>query len=151
MLEKGATTFWETFPSTTGKHWSRSLCHGWSAAPAYFLSTQILGIQPAEPGYTHVLITPHTYGLHHAEGTVPTPRGDIHTRTTEHWTIEITLPPNTPATLRYENNHKKPLYIKWRPRNNTTNKWRMGGAASTRQPNSLPGATIMIKKRARHL
>ena len=113
MLEKGATTFWETFPSTTGKHWSRSLCHGWSAAPAYFLSTQILGIQPAEPGYTHVLITPHACGLHHAEGTVPTPRGDIHvhwTRTAEHWTIKITLPPNTPATLRYENTHKEPLY-----------------------------------------
>ena len=51
MLEKGATTFWETFPSITDSgHWSRSLCHGWSAAPAYFLSTQVLGCETYSTG-----------------------------------------------------------------------------------------------------
>lgn len=78
MLEKGATTFWETFPGHIGSgHWSRSLCHGWSAAPAYFLSTQVLGVKPAEPGYSRVRIAPQPFNLTWAEGVVPTPRGPI--------------------------------------------------------------------------
>jgi hypothetical protein len=78
MLEKGATTFWETFPGHIGSgHWSRSLCHGWSAAPAYFLSTQVLGVKPIEPGYSRVRIAPQPVNLTWAEGVVPTPRGPI--------------------------------------------------------------------------
>jgi alpha-L-rhamnosidase len=79
MLDKGATTFWETFPGTLGGgHWSRSLCHGWSAAPAYFLSTQVLGVTPLEPGYRKVRIAPQTFGLTWARGQVPTPHGPIY-------------------------------------------------------------------------
>ncbi len=78
MLENGATTFWETFPGHIGSgHWSRSLCHGWSAAPAYFLSTQVLGVKPAEPGYSRIRIAPQPFNLMWAEGVVPTPRGPI--------------------------------------------------------------------------
>lgn len=78
MLEKGATTFWETFPGHIGSgHWSRSLCHGWSAAPAYFLSTQVLGVKPAEPGYRRIRIAPQPFNLRWAEGIVPTPRGSV--------------------------------------------------------------------------
>lgn len=76
MLEKGATTFWETFPGDVSSgHWSRSLCHGWSAAPAYFLSTQVLGVTPASPGYRRIRIAPKTFNLQWASGTVPTPHG----------------------------------------------------------------------------
>lgn len=78
MLEKGATTFWETFPGFIGAgHWSRSLCHGWSAAPAYFLSTQVLGVTPSAPGYARVRIAPQPFNLRWASGIVPTPRGTI--------------------------------------------------------------------------
>ncbi len=78
MLEKGATTFWETFPGHIGSgHWSRSLCHGWSAAPAYFLSTQVLGVKPIEPGFKRIRIAPQTFNLQWAEGVVPTPHGPI--------------------------------------------------------------------------
>ena len=78
MLEKGATTFWETFPGTDDSgHWSRSLCHGWSAAPAYFLSTQVLGVKPAAPGYARIRIAPQPFNLLWASGTVPTPRGPV--------------------------------------------------------------------------
>jgi hypothetical protein len=78
MLEKGATTFWETFPGFIGAgHWSRSLCHGWSAAPAYFLSTQVLGVTPAAPGYARIRIAPQPFHLRWARGTVPTPRGPV--------------------------------------------------------------------------
>jgi hypothetical protein len=78
MLEKGATSFWETFPGFIGGgHWSRSLCHGWSAAPAYFLSTQVLGVQPIEPGYARIRIAPQPWHLRWARGVVPTPRGPV--------------------------------------------------------------------------
>ncbi len=78
MLEAGATTFWETFPGhVAGGHWSRSLCHAWSAGPAYFLSAQVLGVTPLGPGYSKVRIAPHPGSLTWASGTVPTPRGDI--------------------------------------------------------------------------
>ena len=79
MLDKGATTFWETFPGTLGGgHWSRSLCHGWSAAPAYFLSTQVLGVTPTAPGYRKVRIAPRAFHLSWARGQVPTPLGPIY-------------------------------------------------------------------------
>jgi alpha-L-rhamnosidase len=78
MLEKGATTFWETFPGFIGNgHWSRSLCHGWSAAPAYFLSTRVLGITPAAAGYKKIRIAPEPFHLTWASGTVPTPHGPV--------------------------------------------------------------------------
>ncbi|MDB5078090.1 MAG: alpha-L-rhamnosidase [Chloroflexi bacterium] len=78
MLEKGATTFWETFPGFIGNgHWSRSLCHGWSAAPAYFLSTRVLGVTPAAAGYRRIRIAPEPFHLTWANGTVPTPHGPV--------------------------------------------------------------------------
>jgi alpha-L-rhamnosidase len=111
MLEKGATTFWETFPGFIGSgHWSRSLCHGWSAAPAYFLSTQVLGVKPAAPGYARIRITPQPFNLRWASGVVPTPRGavtvswqvnesgvlDLQYDAPEGCEIEVVLPQTTP-------------------------------------------------------
>ncbi len=89
MLEKGATTFWETFPGRigsghSGEHWSRSLCHGWSSGPAYFLSRYVLGVTPTAPGYRRVKIAPRTFGLTHAAGDVPTPLGTI----TVSWSLD---------------------------------------------------------------
>ncbi len=37
MLEKGATTFWETISGAEDFNGAGSLCHGWSAIPAYYL------------------------------------------------------------------------------------------------------------------
>jgi alpha-L-rhamnosidase len=84
MIEKGATTFWEMFPaeSSDGRpiHWSRSLCHGWSAAPTYFLSSQVLGVIPLVAGYRKIRIQPQSLGLTWAEGRIPTIHGDIFVR-----------------------------------------------------------------------
>jgi hypothetical protein len=41
MIDYGATTAWETLTPRTRSH-----CHAWSAAPAYFLSTYVLGVRP---------------------------------------------------------------------------------------------------------
>jgi hypothetical protein len=114
MLEKGATTFWETFPGYRKNHWSRSLCHGWSAAPTYFLSTQILGIQPTAPGYARVRITPHSFTLDWAEGTIPTPHGDIYirwTRTRQGLEVETSLPAGVSGELAGEDPTGQPEYL----------------------------------------
>ena len=39
MLSCGATTFWETIDGWHAFSDAGSLCHGWSALPAYYLKT----------------------------------------------------------------------------------------------------------------
>jgi hypothetical protein len=75
MVQVGATTFWEMLGST------RSNCHAWSAAPTYFLSRYVLGVHPEGPGFQKVLFQPQLLDLKYAQGTVPTPAGNI----TVHW------------------------------------------------------------------
>jgi hypothetical protein len=86
MLESGATTVWESFPSgTTGRGGfpTRSHCHAWSSAPSYFLNRIVLGIKPTSAGVQTVDISPRLAGLTWARGAVATPRGPIHVS----WTV----------------------------------------------------------------
>ena len=76
LLESGLTTCIETFKS--GKDWTRSVAHAWSASPAIFLMTEVLGIQPIKPGYTEFIIEPKPSGLNFAKGSVVTPYGRIY-------------------------------------------------------------------------
>ncbi len=106
MLDFGATTFWEDFNLewTTnaaridelvpaGKRdihgdcgdycyvgFRHSFCHGWASGPTAFLSQQVLGVRPLEPGFRQVRIAPQLGGLKWAEGTYPTPHGPIRVR-----------------------------------------------------------------------
>lgn len=82
MLDIGANTCTETFPSDNylgylQGHYTRSYCHAWSAAPAYFMGAYILGVRPLEPGSRKVLIDPAPCGLKWARGSVPVPGGRI--------------------------------------------------------------------------
>ncbi len=83
MVDAGADTFWEFWSAKTNLsidnsgRLTRSHCHAWSAAPAYFLAEYVLGVQPILPGYKKVKISPHCGNLPFAIGTVPTPYGDI--------------------------------------------------------------------------
>lgn len=106
MIELGATTFWEDFDiewlnnaaridelPTEGKvdvhatyggycytGFRHSFCHGWASGPTAWLSRHVLGIEPIEPGCKVVRIVPHLGNLLWAEGTFPTPEGDIYVR-----------------------------------------------------------------------
>ena len=114
MLDKGATTFWETFPNLNAKHWSRSLCHGWSAAPAYFLSTYVLGIQPVEPGYAQVCIAPQPGTLTLAQGSVPTVKGLMTVkwqRDSDAWKVEVTVPEGVTGVFVLPESTEEPQYI----------------------------------------
>jgi hypothetical protein len=80
MLEAGATTVWESFPSGTtgGQDWpTRSHCHAWSSAPSRFLNRIVLGIKDTSPGAATVQISPRLNGLTWARGTTATARGPV--------------------------------------------------------------------------
>ena len=75
-----------------------SLAHGWAAAPTVALTTQVLGVAPAGPGYTSWSVLPHPADLSWAQGTVPTPHGGLSASWTHHGTsfrLDITAPDGT--------------------------------------------------------
>jgi len=72
MIDAGAWTCWEYFMD------SHSRCHAWSAAPTYYLSTQVLGIQFPEPGNINkIRISPNPGTLTWALGVYPHPAGPV--------------------------------------------------------------------------
>ncbi len=103
MLFLGATTFWEDFDmewlenaapidrfpkegevdvhGTYGRYcyegYRHSLCHGWASGPTAWMTDYILGIRILEPGCKKIGISPHLGDLEWAEGTYPTPLGDL--------------------------------------------------------------------------
>ena len=79
MIDEDIKTATETF-NKPGETNSRSYCHSWSAYPAAYFKTHVLGIRPVKPGFREFSITPHLCGLEYAEGSVPTPYGEIKVR-----------------------------------------------------------------------
>ena len=91
MVDMGASTFWEMWSGHSGRL-TRSHCHGWSAAPTYFLSTYVLGVRPGGPGFAPTIVEPHPGDLRWCRGVVPTPLGDVEVQ----WENE----PDRPFVLR---------------------------------------------------
>ncbi len=115
MLDRGATTIWETFAGayTQDEHWTRSWCHAWSSAPLYLLPAYVLGVRPLEPGFQHALIAPQLGDLEWAEGRVPTQFGEIQVRAAQiaanqigaALELEVTLPAGVSATVELPKHH----------------------------------------------
>lgn len=103
MLALGATTFWEDFNVDWMENASpidelpqdgkvdvhaayggfcyqghrHSFCHGWASGATPWLTENVLGIKILEPGCRKVKVEPHLGDLEWAEGSYPTPYGDI--------------------------------------------------------------------------
>lgn len=111
MVEAGATTVWESFPSGTtgGGGWpTRSHCHAWSSAPSRFLNRIILGIKDTAPAAAAVQISPRLNGLTWARGTTATARGPVTVR----WKLDgktlnvtYTAPASVQASFLRNNTH----------------------------------------------
>lgn len=83
MLDNRATTFWEGYDAKEkdseryrfyGRPYAKSLCHVWSAWPAFLFVSEVMGVKPTSDGWQtfEVHPIPGVSGLH---ATVPTPRG----------------------------------------------------------------------------
>jgi hypothetical protein len=95
MVDQGATTFWEMW-SQRGERLTRSHCHGWSAAPTFFLSSYILGVTPDGPGSAAIRIAPRPCDLAWCRGTVPVGRTPVsvawENRPGEPFLLRVTAP-----------------------------------------------------------
>ena len=65
--------------------------HGWSSTPTRDHVGYVLGITPAEPGYSRVRVAPRLGQLRVVAGAVPTPHGYVEVRVTE-WEAQIDSP-----------------------------------------------------------
>jgi alpha-L-rhamnosidase len=102
MIDKGATTFWETFPGYNKEWWTRSYCHAWSAAPTYFLTRYALGVWGDAPGCTTVRIAPEPVDLTWARGTLPTPHGVVQVaweKKDDKFSLSAKLPPGVQGVV----------------------------------------------------
>jgi hypothetical protein len=80
----------------------RSDCHAWGSVPVYEFLAEILGVQPARPGFAAVRVAPQPGPLEWADGTVITPRGPVRVswrRSDGPFSIEVTAPPGVPLTV----------------------------------------------------
>jgi hypothetical protein len=79
MLGNGNQTMWEAIGPYGGPPPNSypSYDHGWSSGAAPALTSFVLGITPATPGFASYRAAPHLSGLQFARGTVPTPHGVI--------------------------------------------------------------------------
>ena len=77
MLDRGATSFWETIKGSADFDNAGSLCHGWSGIPAYFYHAYLLGVKPTSPGFRTFAHAPVTVSGLAVDGIVPTPHGPI--------------------------------------------------------------------------
>ena len=111
MLESGATTVWESFPTGTtgsGGFPTRSHCHAWSSAPVYFLNRVLLGIRPTAAGGKAVEISPYVLGAEWARGATATILGPVQVS----WSardgvlaVEYSAPPGVTASFRRNRTH----------------------------------------------
>ncbi|MDD2476695.1 MAG: alpha-L-rhamnosidase [Dysgonamonadaceae bacterium] len=126
MLDLGATTFWENFNyeerlkanridelpvqskydihADGGNHCyiglRASLCHGWASGPTSWLTEHVLGFKVLEPGCKTVKIKPNLGNLKYAEGSLPTPFGEIYVRHTRLANGEIDSEIKAPKMVR---------------------------------------------------
>ncbi|WP_421794986.1 alpha-L-rhamnosidase N-terminal domain-containing protein [Haliscomenobacter sp.] len=75
LVNLNLTTALERFES--GKKPTRSECHPWSTAPAYFYYKTIAGIEPTGLGFSKLKIAPNLGMLQQVSGLYPTLLGDI--------------------------------------------------------------------------
>ncbi|HEU5149271.1 MAG TPA: hypothetical protein VFU19_02170 [Iamia sp.] len=63
-------------PGSWSETWfGGTISHGWSSTPTRDLSTRVLGVTPAEPGFAVAAVEPALGDLAWARGAVPTPAG----------------------------------------------------------------------------
>ena len=130
----GNRTIWESFGRPSPDNETN---HAWTAYPAEIFPRYIAGIAPTGPAFSTFSIKPETRGLTFAEATVPSVRGDIHTRWEKVSATELRLtcaiPANTTALVHIPLDGMKDVTIK----EGETVLWTNGASS-----NNPPGITF---------
>ncbi len=100
MLEHGTNTCWETFKMTGGRY-TRSVAHAWSASPAVYLQSKVLGIMPLQPGFKDFTVAPCNSNLRQACGSVATPYGPIYVNWEKNGDGELSIQLDAPEACNY--------------------------------------------------
>jgi alpha-L-rhamnosidase len=96
---------WEINPETRSfrEMWGNGdWSHAWGGTPLYQLSSKVLGVTPASPGFDRITIRPTLCDLWWAKGRVPTPHGNVDVswqRTENGLQLDVTVPPNAEANV----------------------------------------------------
>lgn len=79
LRQDPGSTFWEHVQPNGNPNLQQfsSLAHGWAAGPTVSMTTHVLGVNPVADGFARFDVAPHPGDLRWAEGTVPTPHGDV--------------------------------------------------------------------------
>ncbi len=106
MLNGNSGTWWEVIGGTVYGGGAGSLCHGWSAVPAWFESSVLLGVTPLEPGFRKFLLKPYAGNIPFAKGRIAVPGGEIRVewQNRKNGALDLTVfcPPDcTPALQCY--------------------------------------------------
>ena len=104
LRQDPGSTFWEHVLPGGDPNLAQfsSLAHGWAAGPTVSMTTKVLGVSPTEPGFRRFEVRPHPGSLSWAEGTVPTPHGDVRAawqRTGRDFRLDASVPSGTVADL----------------------------------------------------
>jgi alpha-L-rhamnosidase len=108
-VNKGASTIWESWTniSPDGEVTNASYNHFAFGCVGDFIYRRILGLIPQTPGYDNVIISPDLEcGLEWVKGSFESVHGLIDicwTRKNNKGLLEVTLPPNTQATVIFHN------------------------------------------------
>jgi alpha-L-rhamnosidase len=102
-------TMWENIgPDGTATEARTSLAHGWASGPTPIMISDVLGVQPVAPGYQTFTVDPHPGSLRWAQGTVPTPYGQIAVqweRSGPRLSVTVTVPPQATAFVTLPDGH----------------------------------------------
>ncbi len=102
MIRVGATMTteaWDLKYDPEGISWS----HAWAASPAHIIPRKIMGIEPAEPGFSKINIKPQPGNLTWAKTKLPTIHGDVLVNFDQDkgktYNLTVNIPANTTAQV----------------------------------------------------
>jgi len=101
---------WEVLLERSPESWSETwfggtVSHGWSSTPTRDLSTRVLGVTPAAPGFGEALVAPALGDLDWARGAVPTPAGLLAVDVSQERLVVDSPIPFTHAGSSYDAGH----------------------------------------------
>jgi len=97
MMQAEFPTLTECWPEPGAEHSGNASIHSGAGGVVWYLSTQVLGIQPLQPGFRWCRIEPKCGHLRYAKGMLPSVRGDIAVSWKKErslFTLDVELPGN---------------------------------------------------------